>query len=596
MVYDPIRDCDIPSPSVSNPPLDPWRGTPGSVGASGGYVRGSDGYFDRRHRTQSPVGDGYASGGGGYRNGAYVGAQPPNFSGGQSSPTKANRPLPRTAVSSSSMSLRELLQDEEPQPPSRRGSTQSVYEEDRRGSRGASQRKSINSLLNDDGDVHSRPSMSPAPVQSPRNTAALLSHPHVYNISPGSGPYDQPAAYLSTNHGRHSTSRSPNPPSHPYPINTYVSPSNNASTLPSEYPVMGDHVRTPVSAALEPQTSSSSGSRRQDSSARSRPMLPPDTIPRQHSNEDVAPGSATRLTPQAGSLPLRSPSISVSPRSAAQPLPAAAAASSNYPLSRPTSSGQSYTYDSPSVAHRRLSEDTSRPTSSSGHNGRPTSRSGSAHQLSIPRRESQTSVSSSSHNEPAPRSPTPQKRPYDPDYRVTGTTTLFDPIMPDEVDRLKAEGRRKNPLYAWSARKMAGKPTSRAPSWSGTPTPGPSSTSANAAAGPSKSVERRDGASSKVYGGSDEHLNGHDRENGADTSNLSKSQIGSKRSNAEEEDAAVQRRRTDEQQHFIGNAAVASHCTYTAFLDMRARAVANVQITRAKKSAWTNAKIPPSLV
>lgn len=170
-----------------------------------------------------------------------------------------------------------------------------------------------------------------------------------------------------------------------------------------------------------------------------RPMLPPQDIPHHYDH---------RLTPTASHLPLRSPSVSVSPRTYHSTLP------QGYTSSRPGSSSASQIYAahpssaSPTVIDRRLSEDFSRPTSADILAGR---------RSTVPSRRGSFAQA---HSPALPvRSPSPDRRtPYNP-RRLSAPTAILRPIRPEELADLKAIGLRNNPL-----RRRARKPL---PSWSG---------------------------------------------------------------------------------------------------------------------------------
>ena len=159
-----------------------------------------------------------------------------------------------------------------------------------------------------------------------------------------------------------------------------------------------------------------------------------------------------RNTPQSLNLPLRSPSISVSPRGYAQPLP----------TSRPTSSSSNnFSFQppgyvpSPSTSYRRLSGGTSRPGSAS--NGRQYT---AEHQS----RPGSRSTPYPYHAAEPVRSPSPiiLKTLYNP-HRRSDPESLLYPITAEDVARFKTEGLSNNPL-----RKRRKRPL---PSWSNT-TPG----------------------------------------------------------------------------------------------------------------------------
>lgn len=417
MVYDPIRDIELPSPAASSHHGDshPSNLTPGS------------GYFDPSARPTSSSSSGY---------GIPYGAQPPAFqsggNGGVYSPTAGSGPQMRRSVSGG---LRGLLNDDQEDLNRRRSSGHTASSADQE----EDHRPSIHHIMNEGGGSNGNMTKS--------NSRSSIVSSSPANASPGvSGRYLDQSGFLTPASTSRRTSRSP------YPINTSISPGQSHSALPFHDPHTGEYD--------QPHPSSSAGpSRRRTSNSAStiRPMLPPDTIPRQeyYDSSRTTPGS--QILP----LPLRSPSVSVSPRSHHQALP-------GYPTSRPgsaTSSTHPFSFqapappaESPSYVHRHLSEDRSRDPSES--RSRQTSL--------IPRIPSGTSNISrvTPARSPSPP-PAPARQPYNP-RRTTQPGSVLRPIQPEEIAQLRSLALVNNPLRR--RRKKA------LPSWSG-PSPGPSSRS-----------------------------------------------------------------------------------------------------------------------
>jgi hypothetical protein len=191
-------------------------------------------------------------------------------------------------------------------------------------------------------------------------------------------------------------------------------------------------------------------------------------------------------------LPIRSPSVSVSPRHQLNNLPP------HHLPSRPGSSssagGYPYStslhYESPSHSYQQLSDHPQRPRSNSRLND-PPSRPRSSSKLNDP--PSRRSSISASYLPRPPRSPSPVRFPYAPHNRITAPSSVLVPISRKEVDTLKAEGSLNNPL------REKHKPPP--PSWSGvTPSPSLHRTSEsgnsyfpgdNSVAGPSTAAQKR---------------------------------------------------------------------------------------------------------
>lgn len=390
MVYDPIRDCEVPSPAGATAPgsASGWREgrTPGS--------EGGENYHYQQQGYPPP---------------------PPAFTPGQRSPG-THRSL--------SGGLRGLLNEDD----SRRSSDQ---------------RSSISSTATGQYDDHSsntasgpRPSIhqllntTPAPPLSKTTSSSSATHSSSpSNASPGQ-PYINldPAAFLTPAQpaaGRYRSSRSP------YPLYDNASPGPGQSLYSNDYPAeMG-------------QASYKESMRRASGGQSQKPMLPPQEIPQHYDY---------RNTPTASHLPLRSPSVSVSPRTHQASLPP------NHPSSRPTSSSASNPFAfqtapslsmSPSRVERPLSGSLSRQASEDLTNDR--------RSAAPSRRGSQVLTYSPSVR----RTPSPVDQiPYNPN-RISRPGSVLLPIRPDELADYKAIGFNNNPL-----RKRKKKPL---PSWSGPP-------------------------------------------------------------------------------------------------------------------------------
>jgi mRNA (guanine-N7-)-methyltransferase len=357
MVYDPIRDCDVPSPAASLQNPSPWADTtPGSerLGASTSYPPG---FQDRRSPGV------FRSSSGGIRNLM-------NEETGQDS-----------RASSVHGSFSSAGPEDHQNPPRNRG---------------------INSLLNE-GAI-------PISQSSSASSIGYTTHSHQ---SPGPKPYslldhDGFLAPTTPASGFARSSRSP------YPAN---SPAQSMHNLPHE--ISTSNYRSPHPYGFE-------------------------------------------------SLPMRSPSVSVSPRHQLHNLPPP-----NLP-SRPGSSssagGYPYSqhhYESPSHTYQQLSEHPQRPRSNSRMNDPPSRPRSSSRATDPPSRRTSSSIPASipASYRPRHRSPSPPPRiPYAP-HRITAPESVMIPISQREIDNLKLEGLANNPLR----KKMNPAP----PSWSGV-TPSPS--------------------------------------------------------------------------------------------------------------------------
>lgn len=414
MVYDPIRDCDIPSPATSLQNPSPWADTPNS------------------DRLTASV------------------TYPPGFQNDGRSPGVHR---------SSSGGFRGLLNDEggDSRASSLRGSFSSAgHEEVVPQPRG----RNLHHLMGD--------AAPPISQSSSHSSMAYTTHSHQ---SPGPKPYslldhDGFLAPATPASGYRTSSRSP------YPVN---SPANTSLPLP---------------------------------------------LPHEQNNAYRSPYPYLHE-----SAPLRSPSISVSPRHQLHSLPP------QQVVSRPGSSSSSafafetprYSHESPSYSYQQLSEPLHRPRSGSRLTDAPSRR---------------TSISTSYRSRPV-RSPSPVVRlPYAPTQRISAPTSLLQPIAPSEVEQYKMQGLSNNPLRGTL------KPPP--PSWSGvTPSPGlrrssgPSEAAASYfpaenGAGPSNPPQKRKASDNRRKASAKESLEGPD----------------------------ASRRKVSEAAYVGNNALVASHCEY----------------------------------
>ena len=358
MVYDPIRDCDVPSPATSMHNPSPWNDvTPGS---------------EARHTPS---------------------AYPPNF---QHDRHDRHSPgalqTPGNLSRSMSGGLRGLLNDDGPE--SRRSSGR---------------------------DSFSSAGYEETPQGPPRSRITHLVHENATPLSQSSSQSSMGQSGMS--HQSH-----PSPASKPYSLldhDGFLAPVTPASAYPrpSRSPYS---LNSPSGYPHAPLPNVENGMTRS---------------PYPHSHDQ---------------LPLRSPSISVSPRQHLQSLPIA-----HHPQSRPGSSSSAggfafaTPYESPSIYQRQLSADyTSRPRSGSKTATGPSSRRPSTGAAYQPQRA------------PPPRSPSPPPRlPYAPHHRISQPTTLLSPLPREDMEQFKAAGMSNNPL-----RRAAQRPP---PSWSG-PSPSPS--------------------------------------------------------------------------------------------------------------------------
>ncbi|WVW80041.1 hypothetical protein I302_102014 [Kwoniella bestiolae CBS 10118] len=425
MVYDPIRDCEVPSPSVVK--NDPFKyPTPPSAYGGGPYDR------DRDEVTSN---------------------------GGRPSLTQHSSSYsPPPPAGPGPSSLRGLLNDA-PAPVSRRGSerTPSVSSIPEEGDEGSS-RPHIHRLLNNSSTqpISKTNSNSSLPRSSPSNPSPG-SRSHMLDPNGFLTPATPASAYPRS---RSTTSRSPHPP-------TQMSPQRASVPLP---------LQQSHESGYPPQYGEPSQIHRRESLVSAqRPMLPPQQPIHQqemYAYEQRTPGGGPYQ-----SLPMRSPSISVSPRSQHQSLPytssrPGSASSASHPFGYQSQPQSHPAVISPTTSTRRLSEDQPRPTSSSSASAR--RYTDPSTQIPTPsRRSSQTSAT----GYPAPRltpirSPSPIVRgiSYNPN-RMSAPGNVTRPIEADELAYYRSLSQQNNPLRKRKAKKPL-------PSWSG-PSPGPRSSFPN---------------------------------------------------------------------------------------------------------------------
>ncbi|WWC97059.1 hypothetical protein V866_003936 [Kwoniella sp. B9012] len=425
MVYDPIRDCEVASPSVVK--NDPFKYPTPPSGYVGGYDRDRDEVVSN---------------------------------GGRPSLTQHSSSYSPPPAGPGPSNLRGLLNDA-PMSESRRGSdrTASISSMPEEGDEGSgSSRPHIHRLLNNTSTqpISKTNSNSSLPRSSPSNPSPG-SRPHMLDPNGFLTPATPASAYPRS---RSTTSRSPHPP-------TQMSPQRASVPLP---------LQQSHDQGYPPQYGEPSHVYRTDSTASlvgQRPMLPPQQPIHPHEMygyEQRTPGGGPYQN-----LPMRSPSISVSPRSQHQSLPhtssrPGSASSASHPFGyQPFPQA---TAISPSTSNRRLSEDPTRPTSSSSASGRRYTDPNA--QIPTPaRRSSQTSTT----GYPAPRltpirSPSPIVRgiPYNPS-RLSAPGNVTRPIEADELAYYRSMSQQNNPLRKRKAKRPL-------PSWSG-PSPGPRSSFPN---------------------------------------------------------------------------------------------------------------------
>lgn len=388
MVYDPIRDCDVPSPAATE------------------YSRAQS-YFSPAVVT--PTGQGHAHGQGRL-------SLPPGFS---HAPAEATSP----SASGSRASLGNLLVDRTEDGLDRRRSSGRTSSFSSTG-QPEERKPSLSMILNEGAGQSSASSPqamggyhSPASHQSPSIASRPLNHDGFAIPAP---PSALSSAQLSAR------TRSPSQSHSPMPFHTprsgqASSPAFQSYTpLPDQYiattPGQGAYNRRPVSRG---ESTGSQSARRLSGSAGS--MMPPQHIDLSspsmhhsrlaHSNRDFDSHPLSGPSPSFTHLPLRSPSVSISPR----------AASVNLPHS------------------------TSRPSSSKGYTPQPSASGMSANPYASrsPSRDVapvESSLSASSSRRSV--SPVTKSRvAYNPGYNGHRR-----PITPAEVARLKSDARRNNPL------------------------------------------------------------------------------------------------------------------------------------------------------
>ncbi|WWC87787.1 uncharacterized protein L201_002679 [Kwoniella dendrophila CBS 6074] len=428
MVYDPIRDCEVPSPSVVK--NDPFKYPTPSTAYGGGIL----------NNDRDEV----------YSNGR------PSLSTQHS--LSYSPPPP---AGSGSSSLRGLLNDG-PMPESRRGSdrTASVSSIPEENDELSGSRTHINRLLNNTSTtqpISKTNSNSSLPRSSPSNPSPG-SRQHMLDPNGFLTPATPASAYPRS---RSTTSRSPHPQMSPPKITTHLPQQHHQLIHDQAYPVQYGEPSYPHSQVHRRE----SPVQLQHQQQQQRTMLPPqqpihpqDT----YAYEQRTPGGAYQP------LPMRSPSISVSPRSQHQPLPYG---SSSRPGSSSSSSHpfgyqpQSHQMISPTTSTRRLSEDQPRPSSSNSASGRHYTDSSVAGPTPI-RRSSQSSASAYPVHQLTPiRSPSPIIKgiPYNPN-RMSQPGNITRPIEADELAYYKSMSQQNNPLRKRKAKKPL-------PSWSG-PSPG----------------------------------------------------------------------------------------------------------------------------
>ena len=466
MVYDPIRDCEVPSPAVARPSPSAggsgWRDHAGPSPSPGGR----DFYDDPRAATSTPSSS--TNGRQSYSHSLQrqlSHGPPPAFQQPHQSPT---------ALSARSVSggLRGLLNDEGP---SSRPSTGPGEEERRHSGPGVSR------LLNE-----------AAPLVSKTNSASSYTHSSASDpsprqrhqfLDPNGVVMSSHAQQLSVSHharqGR--TSRSPgafggysaaslSPPTpssalsphegHPYPHLTqphpqYANPHFTAHPpLPPQYaqhqfPYSSIHTQAQILQA-------ESSSRRTSNDPHSFPHPHTPISQGQPTPGQMMPPGVPRYVGEPSPSAMRV-SVSVSPRGQHQSLypPAASSSrptsstSSNHPFSFQPPTAQ----PSPASSLRRLSED----YLLSSVNSAPASANGRRQTAPLP--VSRGKRPSATPSIPSVRSPSPIHRAmYDPN-RISQPSTVLRPILPDESQEFRRIGQANNPLRRRNRRPL--------PSWSG---------------------------------------------------------------------------------------------------------------------------------
>lgn len=578
MVYDPIRDREVPSPASHGPQSAGWRGegifTPGSeydpsTNGTRGHYGPPPAFASHRHGSRSPSAASQQSrslSGGGLRGllnedmGYNRRTSSENRSSISSTPDDVYEQQQHQYYQAQAQQARALAFAQAQAQAEAEAHAQAMahqhHQQLQQSHSQSSSRGSIHGLLNN---------QSTAPPISKSNSASSLARSSSpSNASPGGRQHHlRPDGFFTP--GPSSSAAYRNGRS-PYPVAEGLAFSPGSSHQPlsyndGQYSAEQHHAEQPARHV-------------QPINTRAMPMLPPQDIPQNpHRDSDFS----SRGTPTNQGLPLRSPSVSVSPRGYQAGLPyghamgghssrPGSSASNSHPFHQPTSSV------SPARQSRRLSEDMSRPTSSAG--GNTNSRKGTIPQ----RRASQVPAFS-----PPPRSPSPppvQKMPYNPN-RVSKPTTLFYPITPDEAAHLRSVGQNNNPLRRKKKRPL--------PSWSG-----PLSSSRLPAEGDTsyfpQQVDSRPGSSSNRRSASITERGDYDRQGSVQTVSTSRPSVtpgppqgyapardgkrklpstdegsyNSKRpSEAEFGDHPQQRRKVSTEQ-YVGKAGeVAAHCKWT---------------------------------
>ena len=388
MVYDPVRDREVPSPAtVLSQHRDIWRdfSTPGSSFSS----TGEETRVITNRRSQPPAFD--------------------------SSDMRSPIVLNSRSVSGG---LRGLLNDE--------------ADVGRR--RSSEQRSSISSTLEEEGSrasIHHLLNDTPAPVIHSRSSTSLAHSTSPSNPSPSARhhPLD-PNSLLAP------TTPAPNYPHHHRTSNRTENIGSVAG--PMSLSQHDTHYTTPQ---IEPRAGPSRPG--QSVGPSYRPMLPPHDLPPQYFDP------AIRVTPNSSHVPLRSISVSLSPRSYHTGLPV-------YNASRPsstTSTPHSFSNPpplpslSPPMSSRAFSEEHShQPSSGSNSNGR---------RGAVPLRRSSQVTPIFSPLYAKVRSTSPPPRPvYDP-HRISRPSSVMRPIEEAEILHLRNLALSNNPLRQRTKRAIA---------------------------------------------------------------------------------------------------------------------------------------------
>ncbi|WVR03912.1 hypothetical protein IAU60_000911 [Kwoniella sp. DSM 27419] len=403
MVYDPIRDCDVPSSSPTVAERDPWRNATPVRGGAYEHERTPDGRPMHPHQSASY-------------------SPPPPGSGGlrgllNETPSLSRRGSDRTASVSSL--------PEEPDEPFGRAPVARLL-------------SSASTQL-----VAKSNSNASLPRSSPSNPSPGSRH-HLLDPNGFLTPATPASAYPRSRSG---ASRSPHP---------QTSPPKGSVGLPQAYHGQ-ETPGYPVQYGEPSQRRESVGT---GMAYASRPMPPPQHPV--HSQEAYGTYDYDRRTPSGTyqHLPQRSPSASLSPRSQQQSLPY----SSSRPGSSGYQHSHSVQV-SPAAATRRLSEDQARPMSSGSASGARRYTDAPSH-IPIPQPTRPSSQASATpYSAPrmtpmmSPSPVTPQSLPYAPN-RQTQPGNILQPIDPEEAAYYREKAQLNNPLR----RRIARRPL---PSWSG---------------------------------------------------------------------------------------------------------------------------------